>query len=105
MFWLDVEHYKHFDGSRDDLKLLANCIIIKYMADMAEIPVDLPSEMVVKITKEVELNTTQGNAIIVGVFIYYWFNASYYGINPVIFCATSSNVALNFLSCLKYVTT
>ncbi|XP_065899465.1 uncharacterized protein [Dysidea avara] len=59
VFWLDVEHYKHFDGSRDDLKLLANCIIIKYMADMAEIPVDLPGEMVEKITKEIELNTTQ----------------------------------------------
>ena len=27
---------------------------------MAEIPVDLPAEMVEKITKEVEENTTQG---------------------------------------------
>ena len=51
---------------------------------MAEIPVDLPSEMVEKITKEVELNTTQGNVIVVGVFIYYWLNISYYVINPVI---------------------
>ena len=61
MFWLDVEHFKHFDGSRDDLKLLANCIVLKYMADMAEIPVDLPTEMVEKITEDVELNIRQGN--------------------------------------------
>ena len=60
VFWLDVEHYKNFDGSRDDLKLLANCIVIKYMTNMAEIPVDLPAEMVEKITKEVKENTTQG---------------------------------------------
>ena len=60
MFWLDVEHFKHFDGSRDDLKLLANCIILKYLADMAEIPVDLPAEMVERITEDVELNIRQG---------------------------------------------
>ena len=61
MFWLDVEHFKHFDGSRDDLKLLANCIILKYMVEMAEIPVDLPTEMVEKITQDVESNIRQGN--------------------------------------------
>ena len=59
VFWLDVEHFKHFDGSRDDLKLLANCIILKYMVEMAEIPVDLPTEMVERITQDVELNTKQ----------------------------------------------
>lgn len=61
MFWLDVEHFKHFDGSRDDLKVLANCIILKYMVDMAEIPVELPAKMVEKITEDVELNMRQGS--------------------------------------------
>ena len=59
MFWLDVEHFKHFDGSQDDLKLLANCIILKYMVEMAKIPVDLPTKMVERITQDVELNTKQ----------------------------------------------
>ena len=54
MFWLDVKHYKHFDGSRDDLKLSANCIIVKYTTDIVEIPVDLPDEMVERTFKEVE---------------------------------------------------
>lgn len=61
VFWLDVEHFKHFDGSRDDLKLLANCIFLKYMAEMAEIPVDLPTEIVKKTTEDIELNMRQGN--------------------------------------------
>ena len=59
MFWLDVEHFKHFDGSQDDLKLLANCIILKYKVEMVEILVDLPTEMMERITQDVELNTKQ----------------------------------------------
>ena len=26
MFWLDVEHFKHFDGNSEDLKLFAHHI-------------------------------------------------------------------------------
>ena len=59
VFSLDVEHFKHFDGSQDDLKLLASCIILKYKVEMAEILVDLPTEMVERITQDVELNTKQ----------------------------------------------
>ena len=54
-----MEYFKHFEGSQDDLKLLANCIILKYKVEMAEILVDLPTEMVERITQDVELNTKQ----------------------------------------------
>ena len=63
------------DGSRDDLKLLANCILLKYMVDMAEIPVELPTGMVEKITEDVELNIRQGEYYTVNVC---WVSASGY---------------------------
>ena len=44
------------------------------MADMAEIPVDLPTEMVEKITEDVELNMRQGNiTVLMYVLSDFWY--------------------------------
>jgi hypothetical protein len=45
VFWLDVEHFKHFDGNQDDLAVYAANIVAKYIVDGADLAVCLPGRI------------------------------------------------------------
>jgi hypothetical protein len=45
VFWLDVKHFKHFDGNQDDLAVYAANIVAKYIVDGADLAVCLPGRI------------------------------------------------------------
>ncbi|XP_019852065.1 PREDICTED: uncharacterized protein LOC109581970 isoform X2 [Amphimedon queenslandica] len=59
VFWLDVEHFKHFDGSNEDLKIFAHHIVTKYIGYYAEVPVPLPRDIQRDIFNKIESTPSQ----------------------------------------------
>lgn len=58
MFWLDVEHFRLFDGDQEDLKLLAQHIVLKYVAYAADMPLCLPRSVENRVMRALETNVT-----------------------------------------------
>ena len=58
MFLLDIEAFKNFDGDKEDLKLIAQHVVIKYIAYAADMPVCLPKAIESKIIHSLENNVT-----------------------------------------------
>lgn len=57
IFWLDVEHFRYFDGDNEDMKLFAHHIMLKYIGYYAELPIELRRETAAWIVEEMQKTT------------------------------------------------
>ena len=80
IFWLDVEHFRYFDGDNEDMKLFAHhisecqypslpsppsppsplslaCAVLKYIGYYAELPIELRRETAAWIVEEMQKTT------------------------------------------------